>query len=266
MVQQTVAIAASIASGTMEIAAGMNEMTAAADNIAQSAEAQKSSVAQTTGSIQEISNSFTANTQHVAEAIQGFENAQAAAGKGEIALAASVDGMRDISRNASQISNILSVITEIANQTNLLSLNAAIEAAKAGDQGRGFAVVAEEVRKLAERSAHATKEIATLMQTSAKSVQTGTTTVDAADQALKLIQAAILDSDHQMLAVGRESQSQSQATAGIVAAMDHLASIAEGNAGATEQMAATIHETTRTVSDLASLAEKLNTLVSQFRA
>jgi methyl-accepting chemotaxis protein len=266
LVRQTVAIAASIASGTMEIAAGMNEMTAAADNIAQSAEAQKSSVAQTTGSVQEISSSLKANTEHVAGAIQGFEHAQAAAGKGESALAASVEGMRDISRNAAQISNILSVISEIANQTNLLSLNAAIEAAKAGEHGRGFAVVAEEVRKLAERSAHAAKEISSLIQTSAKSVQTGTATVDAADRALKLIQAAILDSDHQMQAVGRESQNQSHATSGIVAAMDHLASIAEGNAGATEQMAATIHETTRTVGDLASLAEKLNALVSQFRA
>ena len=266
MVQQTISISASIASGTMEIAAGMNEMTAAADNIAQSAEAQKTSVARTTGSVHEISGSLQANNGHVAGAIRGFQNAQEAAGKGEKALAASVEGMRDINKNAAQISNILTVITEIANQTNLLSLNAAIEAAKAGEQGRGFAVVAEEVRKLAERSAHAAKEIAALIQTSARSVQNGTETVDAADKALKLIQAAILDSDHQMLAVGRESENQSTATAGIVAAMGSLAGIAEGNAGATEQMAATIHETTRTVGDLASLAEKLNALVSQFRA
>jgi len=266
LVQEAVAISASIASGTMEIAAGMSQMTSAADAVAQSAEAQKSSVVQATRTLHSVSGSIRINHEHVDSALVGFENAQAAAAKGETALAASVDGMRAIEQSAEQISNILSVITEIANQTNLLSLNAAIEAAKAGDQGKGFAVVADEVRKLAERSAHAAREIASLIQTSEKSVLAGTATVGAANRALKHIQAAILDSDRQMKAVGLESRNQDEATAGVVAAMGSLAGIAEGNAGATEEMAATIHETTRTVNDLARLAENLNSLVSKFRA
>jgi methyl-accepting chemotaxis protein len=266
LVREAVSIAASIASGTMQIAAGMNEMTSAADAIAQSAEAQKGSVAQTNQGLHGINSSLQINHQNVAGSIEGLDHAREAAGKGETALTASVEGMRAIEQNAKQISNILTVITEIANQTNLLSLNAAIEAAKAGDQGKGFAVVAEEVRKLAERSAKAAKEIELLIRTSGKSIDTGTATVDAANKALKRIMAAILESDQQMRAVGRESQTQSQATAGIVTAMGDLAGIAEGNAGATEQMAATIHETTRTVNDLAGLAEKLNTLVSRFQA
>jgi len=266
LVREAISISASIASGTMEIAAGMNEMTSAADAIAQSAEAQKSSVAQTTGTLHGITGSLQVNHEHVGSALKGFQHAQEAAGKGEQALAASVEGMQAIKQNATQIGNILSVITEIANQTNLLSLNAAIEAAKAGEHGKGFAVVAEEVRKLAERSAQAAKEIGALIQTSGKSVQAGTATVDAANVALKNIQAAIQDSDRQMQAVGRESLTQSEATTGIVAAMGDLAGIAEGNAGATEEMAATIRETTRTVTDLARLAENLNSLVSRFRA
>jgi len=266
LVRETVAIAASIASGTLELAAGMNQMTSAADAIARSAEEQKTSVADTTRSLGTITGSLQVNHRHVAGAVDGFGHAREAAGSGEAALTASVQGMQAISQNAAQITNILTVITELANQTNLLSLNAAIEAAKAGDQGKGFAVVAEEVRKLAERSAAAAKEIATLVRTSGTSISTGTATVDAANQALKRIMVAIQESDHLMRAVGQESLNQSQATEGIGLAMGSLATIAESNAGATEQMAATIRESSRTVNDLAHLAEQLNALVSKFRA
>jgi methyl-accepting chemotaxis protein len=243
----------------------MSEMAATADAIAQTAENQTTSVSQANEGVGTMAGSSKVIFANVSDALQVFETAKEAAGEGATAVAAAVTGMKVITENSKQIGNILNVITEIANQTNLLSLNAAIEAAKAGEHGKGFAVVAEEVRKLAERSAQAVKEITTLIQTTGKSIADGTAMVNTAGGALKSISEAIRASAERMNAIGSQSQTQSQDSGKVVNAMNSLASIAEGNAASTEEMAATLRETTRTVNELSDLAESLNSLVSRFK-
>ncbi len=265
IVQQVITISTNIASGSLQMTAGMSEMASTADAIAHTAENQKSSVRQANDSVGTIANSSKVIYSTVADALNVFDQAQDAAGKGGTAVGAAVSGMQVINQNSKQIGNILNVITEIANQTNLLSLNAAIEAAKAGEHGKGFAVVAEEVRKLAERSAQAAKEITALIQTSSKSIDDGTSMVNTAGAALKSIEEAIRASAERMKTIGGQSQTQSQDSTTVVSAMSSLSSIAEGNAAATEEMAATIRETTRTVNELSNLAETLNNLVSRFK-
>jgi methyl-accepting chemotaxis protein len=265
IVHQVITISTNIASGSLQMTAGMSEMASTADAIAHTAENQKSSVRQANDSVGTIANSSKVIFSTVSDALNVFDQAQEAAGKGGTAVGAAVSGMQVINQNSKQIGNILNVITEIANQTNLLSLNAAIEAAKAGEHGKGFAVVAEEVRKLAERSAQAAKEITALIQTSSKSIDDGTSMVNTAGSALKSIEEAIRASAERMKTIGSQSQTQSQDSGTVVSAMGSLSSIAEGNAAATEEMAATIRETTRTVNELSNLAETLNNLVSRFK-
>ncbi len=265
IVKQVIAISSSIASGSLQMTAGATEMASTADAIARTAESQKGSVAQANEKVGTIAQSSQVIYSTVTEALSAFAKAQTTAEKGVSAVGEAVSGMQAINKNSNQIASIVTVITEMANQTNLLSLNAAIEAAKAGEHGKGFAVVAEEVRKLAERSAQSATEITDLIQTSTRSVKDGADMVNTAGSVLKSIQESITASAERMKAIGDQSQIQSHDSTSVVGTMDDLSGIAQQNAAATEQMAATIRETTRTVNDLSRLAENLNALVSSFR-
>ncbi len=265
MVQEVAGISTSIASGAHEMSAGMTEMASAAEGIAQGAETQKRSAEQADRTSRAIAKASDVVGNHVADALEVFTRAREAASSGGTAVEEAVQGMQRIEGDSRQIGNILTVITEIANQTNLLSLNAAIEAAKAGEHGKGFAVVAEEVRKLAERSAQAAKEITTLIQHSGEGIQIGSDRVNAAGAALRAIQEAILASSGRLEAIGRESEAQRRDSGAVVGVMGSLTGIAEQNAAAMEQMAATMREAKRTIDDLSAVTERLNALTDRFK-
>jgi methyl-accepting chemotaxis protein len=173
--------------------------------------------------------------------------------------------MEQIREATSQVVKAVQVIQDIARQTNLLSLNAAIEAAKAGGAGKGFAVVAEEVRKLAERSRRSALEIAELNQRTQEAVAGGVEGMQVSLGNLQTISEKITGIAASIREIGSLSSSQAETSKDVAQRMDHTAARLAQNASATQELSATVQEITKTSDDLAGVAEGLRHVVQRFK-
>jgi methyl-accepting chemotaxis protein len=184
-------------------------------------------------------------------------------------VASAARKVQDLGCLGEKIGMVVETIDDIAEQTNLLALNAAIEAARAGEHGRGFAVVADEVRKLAERSSRETKQISelilqvqsgtqdavTAMADGASKVEQGSVRADQAGQALNDILLAVEETVSQVTAIAAAAQEMTSAARLVEDAMVSISAVVEENTASTEQMAAQASEVTRAIQGIAEVAE-----------
>ncbi len=244
MVVKLSQIIGEVREGADALSSATAQVSASSQSLSQGTSEQAASVEETTSSLEQMNASITQNAEHSSQMEQMVVKSAKEVEEGSKAVTETVEAMKAIAEK-------ISIIDEIAYQTNLLALNAAIEAARAGEHGKGFAVVATEVRKLAERSQTAAKEIGDLADSSVK----------VANRAWELLAAlvpSIRKTADLVQEVAAASQEQSTGVAQINKAMSEVDQVTQRNATWAEELASTAQE-------MASQAEALQQLMGFFR-
>lgn len=249
---------AAVSSSVDALADGSIQLKKATANLASRSEQQAVAIEQSAAALDEITVTVSKSAARAAEAKHNTEEASRSALRANGTVSVAVEAMDHIESSSGQIAGILGKIDEIAFTTNLLALNAGVEAARAGDAGKGFAVVAQEVRELAQKSARAAREIKELVLNSGNDVARGVGAVVSTGDALAAIESFIGTINGNAELIATAAREQALALQEVTAAVNETDGIAQQNAAMVEKLDAT-------TSVLAEEGARLRVLVGTFR-
>ena len=274
------------ASTLEETSASVEELAASIGGVAENAQAQAVAVQQGVGSMTRVEESITEVSRRLAEITELAASSARQATEGAAAVRQIAEDVGRIAGSSERIGGIATVIADIADQTNLLALNAAIEAARAGEHGRGFAVVADEVGKLADRSSASTKEIETLIKESVRGVGVGVQSARDSQEAMERMRASsqrvqemiaelagsltgqvrsVKELSQALGNINEMSQSISAATEQQSSNSRQVAAAVESVNGITQTVASSAEEMSAATEELARMSQELQRLVEQFQ-
>ncbi len=245
-------------SGTSQIADGSRQVADSSQTLSNNNVAQASGLEQMTTSLQGISTMSSANAKDAGQASKLSVGATESAGNAQGEMKEMRQAMAEIQESSSEIAGVIRVIDEIAFQTNLLALNAAVEAARAGEAGSGFAVVAEEVRNLAQRSATAAKDTATMIDQASSRAENGVAIAARVGGAMDQITESIGSVNELLSQIASVSGGQAAEIDLIYKSLAELESMTAQGAGNSEELAASSHETSTMVTSILEVLSKFD--------
>lgn len=241
-----------------QVSAGAKQVSDSSQAISKGAVEQTSAIEQLTASTHQIAMQTRKNAENAAQTSSFSEDVTSSAANGDQKMTALQEAMSAIKTATENISNIIKVIEDITFQTNILALNASVEAAHAGSHGKGFTVVAEEVRNLAGSSAKATGEITELIEDSVKKVGIGKAIADETATALRTIREGSENASRLIGGIAEASNDQAMAITQINKGFEYLSDIVMNYSETSQNTAAAAQE-------LSSQAQMLEQMVRRFR-
>lgn len=241
-----------------QVASGSGQVSLGAQDLAQGATSQAAAVEELVATIEDITQQVKSTAENAMEArsqtnMAGDEVEECNGQMREMTAA-----MEEITRTSNEIGKIIKTIEDIAFQTNILALNASVEAARAGSAGKGFAVVAEEVRNLASKSSDASADTASLIESSMDAVSRGTQLADATAEALMKVVEGVRAASDMVDRIADASKEQANAIEQVAMGVDQISGVVQTNSATAEESAAASEE-------LSGQAEMLKDLVAEFK-